>query len=131
MRCHYPDLLEAGNEEIAMIDEESERHEIEALLPWYAAGTLSRREADLVERALAGDSELARRYELVRQELTETIHLNQTLGAPSGRATEKLFAAIDADDAAAPRGRRRRISRTPSLATASTLNNDAPGAQRS
>jgi hypothetical protein len=44
MRCHYPDLLEAGNEEIAMIDEESERHEIEALLPWYAAGTLSRRD---------------------------------------------------------------------------------------
>jgi hypothetical protein len=43
MRCHYPDLLEAENEEIAMIDEESERHEIEALLPWYAAGTLTPR----------------------------------------------------------------------------------------
>jgi anti-sigma-K factor RskA len=90
-----------------MIDKESERHEIEALLPWYAAGTLSRREADLVERKLAGDSELARRYDLVRQELAETIQLNETLGAPSGRAMEKLFAEIDAEEAGAPRRRRR------------------------
>ena len=49
-----------------IIDKEPERHEIEALLPWYAAGTLSRREADLVERALASDSELARRYDVVQ-----------------------------------------------------------------
>ena len=55
------------------IDKEPERHEIEVLLPWYAAGTLSRCDADLVERALAHDSELARRYDLVRQELAETI----------------------------------------------------------
>jgi hypothetical protein len=113
---------------MSMIDKEPERHEIEALLPWHAAGTLSRREADLVERVLAGDSELARRYDLVRQELAETIHLNETLGAPSRRAMEKLFAAIDAEEAAAPRRQRRRISRTPSLPAASTLNNDAPGA---
>jgi hypothetical protein len=91
-----------------MIDEEPERHEIEALLPWYAAGTLSRRDADLVERALARDSELARRYDLVRQELTETIHLNEALGAPSARAMEKLFAAIDAEEAGSARRRRRR-----------------------
>jgi anti-sigma-K factor RskA len=114
-----------------MIDKESERHEIEALLPWYAAGTLSRREADLVERALAGDSELARRYDVVRQELTEMIQLNETLGAPSARAMEKLFAAIDAEEAVAPRGRLRRITRPRSPAMASTLNNDAPGPQRS
>jgi hypothetical protein len=86
-----------------MIDKELERHEIEALLPWHAAGTLSRREADLVERALATDNELARRCDLVRQELTETIHLNETLGAPSERAMEKLFAAIDAEEAGSAR----------------------------
>src|ERR671936_1883610 len=101
-----------------MIDKESERHEIEALLPWYAAGTLSRREADLVEQALARDSELARRYAVVWQELTETTQLNETLGAPSARAMEKLFAAIDAEEAAAPRKRLRRTSR---MATASTM----------
>src|SRR6266542_1682743 len=88
------------------INKEPERHEIEALLPWHAAGTLSRRDADRVEQALAGDRELARRYDLVREELAETIHLNETLGAPSARAMEKLFAAIDAEEARAPRRRR-------------------------
>ena len=88
------------------ISKEPERHEIEALLPWHAAGTLSRRDADRVEQALAGDRELARRYDLVREELAETIHLNETLGAPSARAMEKLFAAIDAEEARAPRRRR-------------------------
>jgi hypothetical protein len=43
---------------------------------------------------------------LVREELTETIHLNETLGAPSARAMEKLFAAIDAEEARSPRRRR-------------------------
>jgi anti-sigma-K factor RskA len=77
--------------------EAPERQDIEALLPWHAAGTLSRRDADRVERALANDRELARRYDLVREELGETIHLNETLGAPSARAMEKLFAAIEAE----------------------------------
>jgi hypothetical protein len=88
------------------INKEPERHEVEALLPWHATGTLNRRDADRVEQALAGDRELARRYELVREELAETIHLNETLGAPSARAMEKLFAAIDAEEARSPRHRR-------------------------
>ena len=108
------------------INKEPERHEIEALLPWYAAGTLGRRDADRVEQALAGDRELARRYDLVREELAATIHLNEMLGVPSARAMEKLFAAIDAEEAFAPRRRRQRISRTPSLATPSILNRNAP-----
>lgn len=77
--------------------EAPERQDIEALLPWHAAGTLNRRDTERVEQALASDRELARRYELVREELSETIHLNETLGAPSARAMEKLFAAIDAE----------------------------------
>jgi hypothetical protein len=89
-----------------MINKEPERHEIEALLPWHAAGTLSRRDAERVEQALAGDRELARHYDLVREELAETIHLNETLGAPSARAMEKLFAAIDAEEARSPRRKR-------------------------
>jgi len=56
-----------------------------------------------VEQALAGDRELARQYDLVREELVETIHLNETLGAPSARAMERLFAAINAEEARAPR----------------------------
>ncbi|HVX91781.1 MAG TPA: hypothetical protein VG985_01020 [Xanthobacteraceae bacterium] len=77
--------------------------DIEALLPWHAAGTLSRRDAERVERAIAADRELARRFELVREELAETVHLNETLGAPSSRAMERLFAAIDAEPARTPR----------------------------
>jgi len=49
-----------------------ERSEIEALLPWHAAGTLSRRDTQRVEDALARDPELARRYALVRDELGES-----------------------------------------------------------
>ena len=86
-------------------NKQSGRHKIEKLLPWHATGTLSRRNADRVEQALAADRELARSYELVRQELAETTRLNATLGAPSARAMEKLFAAIDAEEARAPRRR--------------------------
>ena len=81
------------------INEEPGHREIEALLPWHAAGTLSPRDANRVEQALAGDRELLRQYELVREELIETIHLNETLGVPSARAMERLFAAIDAEEA--------------------------------
>ena len=83
------------------IDKESE--DLEALLPWHAAGTLNRRDAERVERALASDRELARRFDLAREELNETILLNETLGAPSARAMEKLFAAIDAEPARKPK----------------------------
>lgn len=74
-----------------------EREDIEALLPWHAAGTLSHRDAERVEQALAQDPDLARQFELVREEMAETIHLNETLGAPSTRAAQRLFAAIDAE----------------------------------
>jgi anti-sigma-K factor RskA len=99
---------------MTVINKQRVRHKIEELLPWHATGTLSRRDADRVEQALAGDRELARHYELVRQELAETTRLNETLGAPSARAMEKLFAAINAEEARAPSRRRgpRPISRT-------------------
>jgi hypothetical protein len=74
-----------------------EREEIEQLLPWHAAGTLSRRDAQRVEQALQSDAELARQYALVREEFSETIHLNETLGAPSARAMERLMAGIEAE----------------------------------
>jgi hypothetical protein len=69
--------------------------DIEMLLPWHAAGSLAPRDAKRVEDALRRDPELARRYSLVRQELAETIQLNESLGAPSARAMEALFRQID------------------------------------
>lgn len=81
---------------------EQEPGEIEALLPWHAAGTLNARDARRVEEALGRDGELARQYAVIREEYAETISLNETLGAPSARAMQKLFAAIDAEPARKP-----------------------------
>ena len=83
----------------------SEREEIEALLPWHAAGTLTRREAQKVEQALAADADLAAQYATIREDLAETIVANETLGAPSARAMQKLMADIEADASTARRAR--------------------------
>jgi len=88
-----------------MNEEAHERHAIEELLPWHAAGTLGRRDAERVEAAIAADPELARRFELVREELAETIRLNETLGAPSTRAMQKLFTAIEEEGTTSPKRR--------------------------
>jgi hypothetical protein len=78
---------------------EQEPSEIEMLLPWHAAGTLNARDARRVDEALARDPELAKQYAVIREEYAETIGLNESLGAPSARAMQKLFAAIDAEPA--------------------------------
>src|SRR5207302_8504913 len=82
-----------------MLDEPGE---IEMLLPWHAAGTLNARDARRVEEALARDPELAKQYAVIREEYAETIHLNESLGAPSVRAMQKLFAAIDGEPVRKP-----------------------------
>ena len=83
-----------------MLDQEPS--EIEMLLPFHAAGTLNARDARRVEEALAGDSALAQQYAVIREEYAETIGLNESLGAPSARAMQKLFAAIDAEPVRKP-----------------------------
>jgi hypothetical protein len=83
-----------------MLDQEPS--DIELLLPWHAAGTLNARDARRVEEALARDPELARQYAVIREEYAETIRLNESLGAPSARAMQKLFAAIDQEPPRAP-----------------------------
>jgi hypothetical protein len=83
---------------------EQEPSEIEMLLPWHAAGTLNARDSRRVEEALARDPELARQYAVIREEYAETIALNESLGAPSARAMQKLFAAIEAEPARRPSG---------------------------
>ena len=81
---------------------EQEPGEIEMLLPWHATGTLNARDSRRVDEALVRDPELARQYAVIREEYAETIHLNESLGAPSARAMQKLFAAIDAEPARKP-----------------------------
>ena len=83
-------------------DQTPERQDIEALLPWHAAGTLADADAQRVEAALAQDRELSRRYALVREELAATVRLNDALGAPPAGAMERLMARIEAES---PSGR--------------------------
>jgi hypothetical protein len=90
----------------ATTNDAPEREQIEELLPWHAVGTLSRRDAQRVEQALEKDADLARRFALVREEMSETIHLNETLGAPSSRAMERLLAGIEAESGPARQAHR-------------------------
>ena len=83
-----------------MLDQEPS--EIEMLLPFHAAGTLNARDTRRVDEALASDPDLARQYAVIREEYAETIHLNESLGAPSARAMQKLFAAIDGEPVRKP-----------------------------
>lgn len=83
-----------------MLDQEP--GEIEMLLPWHAAGTLNPRDARRVEEALARDPDLARQFAVIKQEFAETVHLNESLGAPPVRAMQKLFAAIDQEPVRRP-----------------------------
>jgi anti-sigma-K factor RskA len=76
-----------------------EPNAIQALLPWYANGTLSAQDRRRVEEALARDTALVAELAAIEEEAAATIHLNETLGAPSPQAMHKLFAAIDAEPA--------------------------------
>ena len=72
-------------------------NEIEMLLPWHVTGRLDARDARRVGEAMTRNPEVARQYAAIREEYAETIWLNESLGAPSGRAMQKLFAAIDSE----------------------------------
>ncbi len=80
----------------------NEPSEIELMLPWYAAGTLNRREAAQVEAALANDPELARRLEWVRAEFAQEIYINEEAASPPDNDVKALFAKIDALPARRP-----------------------------
>lgn len=73
------------------------RSEIELLLPFYANGRISAADKARVEAALAADPELALRLDIVRDDMAETTLLNESLGAPSPRALDRLMAGIDAE----------------------------------
>ena len=74
-----------------------ERAEIEALLPWYAAGPLGRCETARVEAAVARDAALAREYDVICTELAETVRLNESLGVPRTAPGRRVMAIIAAD----------------------------------
>jgi anti-sigma factor RsiW len=79
-----------------------EPSEVELLLPWYAAGTLDRREAAQVEAALAADPALVERLEWVRAEFAQEIYINEEAASPADSNVKALFAKIDALPARRP-----------------------------
>jgi anti-sigma factor RsiW len=87
---------------MAMTESHNERSVVDDLLPWYASGRLSPADTARVDAALEADPALARRLDLVRDEMGETIRVNEQLGAPSPHVIEKLFAKIDAEPHRAP-----------------------------
>jgi anti-sigma factor RsiW len=78
------------------------RAELEELLPFYANGRISAADKARLDAALASDPELARRLEIVREEMAETTLLSESLGAPSPRVLDRLMAGIEAEPQEAP-----------------------------
>jgi anti-sigma factor RsiW len=71
--------------------------DIEALMPWYEKGTLPDRDAKAVANYVENHPESERFLELIREEVTETIEANESLGVPSGAALNRLMDAIAAE----------------------------------
>jgi hypothetical protein len=73
------------------------RTELELLLPFYANGRISAADKARVEAALSSDAELALRLDIIRDDMAETTLLNESLGAPSPRALDRLMAGMEAE----------------------------------
>lgn len=80
-----------------MIEAPMPNQEIEELLPWYSTGKLSPSQRARVEAALADDAHLRLSLALIEDDRAAAIAGNEDIGAPSTKAYDKLFAAIDAE----------------------------------
>jgi anti-sigma factor RsiW len=81
---------------------DQEPSDIEAMLPWYATGRIKPADKALIDKALASDPELARRLEIVREEVGAVADLHDKLPGASPRALNKIMAGIAAEPRQAP-----------------------------
>ena len=70
---------------------------IEELLPWYATGALSANEKSRVEKALAREPRLQASLAAIREDLEETIALNQDLPTPRPAVLGRIMAAVEGE----------------------------------
>jgi anti-sigma-K factor RskA len=70
--------------------------EIDALLPWYAAGALSAAERAKVEAALGERPELRASLAVIEEDRDETVALNEALGAPGPDVWARVLAGVQA-----------------------------------
>ncbi len=78
-------------------DQASEREEIEMLLPWYVTGRLDSADKARVDSMLARDVELRRQLELIREEQTANITVNEQIAAPRTLNVERGVASVAAN----------------------------------
>jgi hypothetical protein len=88
--------------------EDSEREEIEKLLPWYATGRLGLADASKVERYLHRHPDALPRLQWIDAERQETTRANEAMGWPHSDMSERLLAALP--QSAAPASGRGRLS---------------------
>ena len=74
--------------------EDTEREEIEKLLPWYVTGRLELSDTRKVERYLRQHPDVLPRLELVRAERQEALHANEAMGWPQSDMSERLMASL-------------------------------------
>jgi anti-sigma-K factor RskA len=68
--------------------------DIDALLPWYAAGVLSANERAKVEAALGERPELRASLAVIEEDRDETVALNEALGAPGPDVWARVLAGV-------------------------------------
>jgi anti-sigma factor RsiW len=80
-----------------MMNDNRDRQDLEALLPWFAARKLDDATRARVEEALKTDSELRAKLALVEEERDATKKLNESLGDPGEAAWKKIAAVVAAE----------------------------------
>jgi len=74
--------------------EDSEREEIEKLLPWYVTGKLGLSDTSRVERYLAQHPDALSQLQLIGTERQETMRANEAMGWPSSGMSDRLMASL-------------------------------------
>src|SRR5262245_6880893 len=74
--------------------EDSEREEIEKLLPWYVTGKLGLSDTSKVERYLAQHPDALSQLQLIGTERQETMRANEAMGWPGSGMSDRLMASL-------------------------------------
>src|SRR5262245_16604552 len=74
--------------------EDSERDEIEKLLPWYVTGKLGLSDTSKVERYLAQHPNALSQLQLIGAERQETIRANEAMGWPRSGLSDRLTTSL-------------------------------------
>lgn len=80
-------------------DLDSERKEIESLLPWYVNGTLSTEDNERVERYVASHPEMETQLAMLRDDQASTIAANESIQQDSPSALQRLMDSMEREKA--------------------------------